>query len=115
MLVTVVCVCDRSTPRIGLREVRRDRLSTEPGRQAISKARGVRLDCLSVRVLHRVSDFAGSDRSGGFVDCGASTYALLHEVTELSLILDLDKLLAAIGRVGDVQLHLGGIGWSAGR
>lgn len=35
---------------------------------------------------------------------GGSTYALLHEDTELALILDLDELLAAIGRVGDVQL-----------
>lgn len=45
------------------------------------------------------------------------TYALLHEVTELSLIFDLDELLAAIGRVGDVQLHLGGVWrskWSTG-
>jgi hypothetical protein len=37
-----------------------------------------------------------------------SAHALLHEVTELSLILNLDELLAAIGRVGDVQLHVGG-------
>lgn len=33
-----------------------------------------------------------------------STYALLHEDTELALIFDIDELLAAIGRVGDVQL-----------
>ena len=33
------------------------------------------------------------------------TYALLHEVTELALILNIDELLAAIGRIGDVQLH----------
>lgn len=36
------------------------------------------------------------------------TYALLHEVTDLSLIFDLNELLAAIGRVRDVQLHLVG-------
>lgn len=33
-----------------------------------------------------------------------STYALLHEDTELALILNVDELLAAIGRVADVQL-----------
>jgi hypothetical protein len=33
-----------------------------------------------------------------------STYALLHEDTELALILNIDELLAAIGRVADVQL-----------
>jgi hypothetical protein len=43
-----------------------------------------------------------------------NTYALLHEVSDLSLILDLDQLLAAIGRVRDVQLHLGGVGGSTG-
>lgn len=32
------------------------------------------------------------------------TYALVHEGGELALILNLDELLAAVGRVGDVQL-----------
>jgi hypothetical protein len=40
-----------------------------------------------------------------------STHALLHEDTELALILNLDELLAAIGRVGDVQLHLASWRW----
>ena len=35
------------------------------------------------------------------------TYALLHEDVELTLILDIDELLAAIGRVGNVQLERG--------
>lgn len=34
-----------------------------------------------------------------------STYALLHEDVELALIFDIEELLAAIGRVGDVQLQ----------
>jgi len=38
------------------------------------------------------------------VDGEGSTYALLHEDTELALILNVDELLAAIGRVADVQL-----------
>jgi hypothetical protein len=33
------------------------------------------------------------------------TYALVHEGVELALIFDLDELLAAIGRVADVQLR----------
>jgi pyruvate/2-oxoglutarate dehydrogenase complex dihydrolipoamide dehydrogenase (E3) component len=33
------------------------------------------------------------------------TYSLLHEDGELALIFNLDELLAAIGRVGNVQLH----------
>jgi hypothetical protein len=33
------------------------------------------------------------------------TYALLSEDGGLALILDLEELLAAIGRVGDVQLE----------
>ena len=37
-----------------------------------------------------------------------SAHALLVEVAELALVLDVDQLLGAIGRVGDVQLHLGG-------
>lgn len=35
-----------------------------------------------------------------------SSHALLHERTELALIVDLDDLLRPIGRVGDVELHL---------
>jgi len=37
-----------------------------------------------------------------------SAHSLVHEYTQLSLIFDLNKLLAAIGREGDVQLHLDG-------
>jgi len=37
-------------------------------------------------------------------DFGA--HALLHEGTELALIVDLDNFLRPIGRVGDVELHL---------
>jgi hypothetical protein len=36
------------------------------------------------------------------------SHALLHEGTELALIVDLDDLLRPIGRVGDVELHLDG-------
>lgn len=36
------------------------------------------------------------------------THAAVHEDAELTLIFDLDELLGAIGRVGDVQLHLVG-------
>jgi len=36
------------------------------------------------------------------------SHALLHEGTELALIVDLDQLLRPIGRVGDVELHLDG-------
>lgn len=36
------------------------------------------------------------------------SHALLHEGTELALIIDLDDLLRPIGRVGDVELHLDG-------
>lgn len=35
-----------------------------------------------------------------------STYALLHEDVELALIFDIEELLAAIGRVRDVQLFV---------
>lgn len=34
------------------------------------------------------------------------SHALLHERTELALIVDLDDLLRPIGRVGNVELHL---------
>lgn len=34
-----------------------------------------------------------------------STYALLHEDGELALIFNVDELLTAIGRVGNVQLE----------
>lgn len=36
-------------------------------------------------------------------------HALLHEDAQLALILDLDQLLRAVGRVGNVQLHPGGV------
>lgn len=39
-------------------------------------------------------------------DFGA--HALLHERTELALIIDLDDFLRPIGRVGNVELHLDG-------
>jgi hypothetical protein len=42
----------------------------------------------------------------GIADFGS--HALLHERTELALIVDLDQLLRPIGRVGDVELHLDG-------
>jgi len=35
-----------------------------------------------------------------------SAHSLLHEDSQLALILNLNQLLAAIGRVGDVELHL---------
>lgn len=38
------------------------------------------------------------------VDRGGLTYALLHEDGELVRILNVEELLAAIGRVGNVQL-----------
>ena len=37
------------------------------------------------------------------------THAAVHEDAELALILDIDELLRAVGRVGDVQLHLDGL------
>lgn len=42
----------------------------------------------------------------GDADFGA--HALLHEGTELALVVDLDDFLRPIGRVGDVELHLDG-------
>ena len=36
------------------------------------------------------------------------THAAVHEDAELALILNIDELLRAVGRVGDVQLHLVG-------
>lgn len=51
--------------------------------------------------------FRGADIQGGRVaDFGS--HALLHEGTELALIVNLDDLLRPIGRVGDVELHLDG-------
>jgi hypothetical protein len=50
-------------------------------------------------------------------DAEELTYALVHEDTELSLILNLDELLRAVARVGDVELHVGGWRnelWSSG-
>lgn len=41
-------------------------------------------------------------------------HAFLHEAAQLALVFDLDELLGAVGRVGDVELHpdgLGGGGW----
>lgn len=35
-------------------------------------------------------------------------HAVVHEDTELPLVFDLDEFLGAIGRVGDVELHLDG-------
>jgi len=39
-------------------------------------------------------------------------HSLIHKYTQLSLIFNLNQLLAAIGREGDVQLHLDGVSWS---
>jgi len=39
-------------------------------------------------------------------------HSLIHKYTQFSLIFDLNQLLAAIGREGDVQLHLDGVSWS---
>lgn len=36
------------------------------------------------------------------------THAAFHEDAEFALIFDFDELLRAVGRVGDVQLHLDG-------
>jgi hypothetical protein len=44
----------------------------------------------------------------GSADFGA--HALLHEGTELALIVNLDDFLRPIGREGDVELHLDGGG-----
>jgi hypothetical protein len=46
--------------------------------------------------------------SGETGDADFGAHALLHEGTELALIVDLDNLLRPIGRVGDVELHLDG-------
>lgn len=35
-----------------------------------------------------------------------SAHLLVHEDTELLLVIDVDQLLGAIGRVGDIELHL---------
>ena len=40
------------------------------------------------------------------VGCDFVAHALLHEGTELALIIDLDDFLRPIGGVGDVELHL---------
>lgn len=37
---------------------------------------------------------------------GEATYALLHEDAELALIFDVDQLLAAVSRVGAVDLEV---------
>lgn len=44
-------------------------------------------------------------------DFGA--HAAVHEDAEFALIFDFDQLLRAVGRVGDVQLHLDGCRWSS--
>lgn len=64
------------------------------------------LDAISVlfREAFLLCIFADSrDRVANF-----GSHALLHEGTELALIIDLDDLLRPIGRVGDVELHLDG-------
>ena len=38
-------------------------------------------------------------------------HALVHEAPEFAVVFDLDELLGAVGRVGDVELHLDGGGW----
>lgn len=35
-------------------------------------------------------------------------HALFHEATESALIFDFDEFLGAVGRIGDVELHLDG-------
>ena len=45
-------------------------------------------------------------KGSGIADFGA--HALLHEGTQLALVVDLDDLLRPIGRVGNVELHLDG-------
>jgi len=39
------------------------------------------------------------------VSCYLLTHSLVHKYTQLALVLNLDELLAAIGREGDVELH----------
>jgi hypothetical protein len=41
-------------------------------------------------------------------------HSLLHEYSQLSVIFDLNELLRAIGREGDIQLHLDGVAGSRG-
>jgi hypothetical protein len=50
---------------------------------------------------------SGKDEVQGSADFGA--HALLHEGTQLALIVNLDDFLGPIGRVGDVELHLDGV------
>lgn len=40
-------------------------------------------------------------------------HALFHEATESALIFDFDEFLSAVGRVGDVELHLDGGEWTS--
>ena len=37
-------------------------------------------------------------------------HALVHEAAEVAVVFDLDEVLGAVGRVGDVELHLDGLG-----
>ena len=37
-------------------------------------------------------------------------HALVHEAAEFAVVFDLDELLGAVGRVGDVEFHLDGFG-----
>lgn len=37
-------------------------------------------------------------------------HALVHEAAEFAVVFDFDEFLGAIGRVGDVKLHLDGFG-----
>lgn len=46
------------------------------------------------------------DRAGDRNRGGVETYALLHEDGELARIINLEELLAAVGRVGNVQLDM---------
>ena len=60
------------------------------GEERLSRSRGISTD----------TGFRNGEN-----DIGGSTYALLHEDGELALIFDVDELLAAIGRVRNVQLE----------
>ena len=37
-------------------------------------------------------------------------HALVHEAAEFAVVFDFDEFLGAVGRVGDVELHLDGLG-----
>ena len=42
-------------------------------------------------------------------------HALVHEAAEFAVVFDLDEFLGAVGGVGDVELHLYGLGGGAER